>query len=222
MTNPEIFLNEKTVSENQINTALRVRKSAYLFESVPNKLVEDYLNKGWEINRRFKTKTRLQKPKQQDQKFEDQVWATFAGLGFKYLNTDRNFKLPYSIDNSLTQQIDVFAADEETVLIIECKSTDGEPKKGNFKETIEAIGGKKEGLLKTIHKIFVGHKPKVKFIFATNNYILSAPDEERLNNYGIIHFDSEMIQYYEELNKHLGVAARFQLLGFLFAGQNIP
>ena len=222
MKSLENLLDEKTVSENQIKSALRSRKSPYIYESIPNKLEEDYLAQGWEINRRFKTKTRLQKLKPQDQRFEDLVWTTFAGLGFKYLNNDRNFRLPYSSDDTLTQQIDILAADEETVLIIECKSTDGEPKKGNFKEAIEAIGGKKEGLIKSIRKIFAGHKPKVKFIFATNNYILSVPDQDRLNNYGIIHFDSEMIQYYEELNRHLGIAARFQLLGFLFAGQSIP
>nr|WP_319273523.1 DGQHR domain-containing protein [uncultured Draconibacterium sp.] len=222
MLNLTDFLEKNTVSEKQIPSNIRKRKSEFLFESVLSKYEDDFIGKGWEVNRRFKTKTRLQKRKPQDQKFEDKVWATFAGLGFKFLNIDRNFKLPYSNDENLTQQIDVFAADEETVLIIECKSTGGEPKKGNFKETIEAIGGKKDGLLKTIQKIFSGHKPKVKFIFATNNYILSKPDIERLENYGIIHFDNEMIQYYDELNKHLGIAARFQLLGFLFSGQKIP
>lgn len=216
------FLEKNTVCEKLIPSHLGKRKSEFIFESVSSKLEEEYIAKGWKVNRRFRTKTRLQRPKPQDQKFEDIVWATFASLGFRYLNIDRNFRLPYSQENGPTQQIDVFAADEETVLIIECKSTDGEPKKGNFKETIEAIGGKKEGLLKTIYKIFNGYKPKVKFIFATNNYILSAPDIERLNNYDIIHFDNEMIDYYEELNKHLGVAARFQLLGFLFSGQTIP
>ncbi len=216
------FLEKNTVFEKQIPSNLRKRRSEFIYESVPIKLEEDFTKQGWEINRRFKTKTRLQKPKPQDQKFEDKVWATFAGLGFKFLNEDRNFKLNYSNDSELTQQIDVFAADEETVLLIECKSTAGEPKKGNFKETIEAIGGKKDGLIKTIHKIFNGHKPKIKFILATNNYILSGPDTERLRNYDIIHFDNEMIQYYDELNKHLGVAARFQLLGFLFSGQTVP
>jgi hypothetical protein len=79
-------------------------------------------------------------------------------------------------EESITQQIDVFAADDEAILVVECKATDGEPKKGNFKEAIEALGGKKEGLIKSIRKAFPDSKHKIKFIFATKNYILSEPD----------------------------------------------
>ncbi|MBW1746206.1 MAG: hypothetical protein JRJ25_07835, partial [Deltaproteobacteria bacterium] len=63
---------------------------------------------------------------------------------------------------------------------------------------------------------------KLKFIFATKNYFLSKPDKERLDNFGILHFDEETIQYYQDLTKHLGLSARFQLLGNLFEGQDIP
>lgn len=125
-------------------------------------------------------------------------------------------------EESITQQIDVFAADDEAILVVECKATDGEPKKGNFKEAIEALGGKKEGLIKSIRKAFPDSKHKIKFIFATKNYILSEPDKQRLDNFGIVHFDDEIIQYYSELTKHLGFSARFQLLGNLFEGQIIP
>jgi DNA sulfur modification protein DndB len=87
---------------------------------------------------------------------------------------------------------------------------------------IEAIGGKKEGIHKAIRLLFPDHKHKVKFILATSNYYLSQPDIERLENFGILHFDEETIQYYQDLTKHLGVSARFQLLGNLFEGQEIP
>lgn len=105
-------------------------------------------------------------------------------MGFSFLNKDRNFRLPYSNDEKLTQQIDIFVADEETILIIECKVA-GNPKQSNFKETIEAIGGKKEGLITTIQQLFPDTKYKIKFIFATKNYYLSEQDNARLNNYGI-------------------------------------
>ncbi|MBO6516833.1 MAG: DGQHR domain-containing protein [Bacteroidia bacterium] len=150
------------------------------------------------------------------------VWTTISQLGFSMMNKDRSFKMPYSDDMRLTQQVDIFAADDETILLIECKASDGELKKGNFKKEIEAIGGKKLGYLRAIKKLFPGHKHKVRFILATKNYILSDQDRERLDNFGILHFDEEVIQYYSDLTKHLGVSARFQLLGNLFEGQDIP
>ena len=57
--------------------------------------------------------------------FEDEVWTTFTNLGFNFMNKDRNFKMPYSDDFTLAQQIDVFAAYEETLIFVECKSCEG-------------------------------------------------------------------------------------------------
>jgi len=213
---------ESIVLEKSIRSTISKRKKDFIFESINPESRERYEKDGWEIEREFKTKIRMKKLKPFDMAFEDEVWATIANLGFKYLNKDRNFKMPYSIDPLLTQQIDVFAADDETILFIECKATDGELKKGNFKEVIEAIGGKKEGIYKTIRKLFPDSKHKIKFIFATKNYILSEPDKERLDNFGILHFEEDTIKYYQDLTNHLGLSARFQLLGNLFEGQDIP
>lgn len=213
---------DSLVAEKNFRSTLTARKKTHLFESILPELLDRYKDDGWEIDREYKTTIRVKKPKSFDMAFEDEVWTTVASLGFNIMNKDRHFKMPYSDDPKLSQQIDVFAVDEETILLIECKATEGEPKKGNFKEAIEAIGGKKEGILATIRKLFPGTKHKVKFIFATKNYFLSSPDIERLNNFGILHFDEETIQYYQELTKHLGLSARFQLLGNLFEGQEIP
>ncbi|MCE4566109.1 DGQHR domain-containing protein [Maribellus sp. CM-23] len=213
---------EGMVPEKSLKSIIAKRKKPYIYESVPLELVEKFKTLGWEIDREYKTTVKMRKIKAFDMAFEDEVWSTIASLGFFYMNKDRNFRMPYSDDPKLTQQVDVFAADNETILFIECKAANGEPKKGNFKETIEAIGGKKEGIHKAVKKLFPKSKYKLKFIFATKNYYLSEPDKERLNNFGILHFDEETVQYYQDLIKHLGLSARFQLLGNLFEGQEIP
>jgi DNA sulfur modification protein DndB len=217
----EQFLDMFTNPSN-LRNLISTRNNQYLTESILPELVERYTSDGYEVDKTFKTRVRVKKLKPYDVAFEDEVWATIANLGFKYLNKDRSFKMPYSEDFSLTQQIDVFAADDETILIIECKATDGEPKKGNFKETIEAYAGMKEGIQKSIKKLFPESKHKIKFILATKNYFLSEPDIERLQHFGILHFDEEILKYYQDLTKHLGLSARFQLLGNLFAGLDIP
>jgi DNA sulfur modification protein DndB len=213
----DMFANPNNLGRLKIS-----RLNTYLVESIEPELIEKYKLKGYELDKVFKTKTRVKKIKPADIAFEDEVWATIASLGFTYLNKNRNFKLPYSEEFSITQQIDVFAADEEVALVIECKATEGEPKKGNFKETIEAYGGMKEGIIKSIRKLFPNSKHKIKFIFATKNYYLTDPDIDRLKNFGILHFDEEIIKYYQDLSKHLGLSARYQLLGNLFEGQDIP
>ncbi|WP_374971031.1 DGQHR domain-containing protein [Terrabacter sp. BE26] len=161
----------------------------------------------------------MRKPKPHDIAFEDRVWATFAKLGFTSLNKDRSLTLKYGAGNNECQQIDVFAADDDVVLVVECKSST-ETRTGQFKKEIEAIQGQRAGILRTIKTEYASHK--VKFILATNNYGVTKLTGERIASAGIIHMNEEVIDYYLGLADHLGEAARFQLLGNLFAGQKIP
>lgn len=113
----------------------------------------------------------------------------------------------------------MFAADDETVLIIEAKSTITKNKSCNFKKDLEAIGYKKAGLIDTIKKEYPNHK--IKFIFATNNYNIGEQDKIRMKEFNIFHFDEDKLSYFTELANHLGYSARYQLLGALFEGQTI-
>ena len=220
-----IELLQKLITEKDISKELRKRKNRYVFDSIPinsTELLQNMYDNGWEFDREYKTKIKIKKLKDQDVFFEDRVWTLFANMGFTLLNKDRNFNLPYDKKKpELTQQIDVFAKDDETILIVECKSAI-ENKKGDFKKELEAMSGKIEGLIKTIKSLFPDQKLKFKYIFATQNYALSAPDIERLENLNGVHFDEETIDYYLYLFQQLGLASRYQLLGSLFYGQDIP
>lgn len=220
-----IQLLSKLITEKDIKSSLRLRKNSYNFDSLPinaTELLEDRIKNGWEVDREYKTKIRIKKLKSQDIFFEDKVWQLFASLGFKLLNKDRNLHLPYDKKNlNLTKQIDVFAKDNETILIVECKSAVSN-KKGDFKDELEATKGTMGGLVQTIKDLFPNEKLKFKYIFATQNYALSKPDIERLDTLNGVHFDEDTIEYYLNLFKQLGLATRYQLLGSLFYGQEIP
>ena len=215
--------NGQIVSGNELKKVKNIKSKTYLFKSIPIKLLSDYEKEGWVLDKTFKTKFRVKKLKPFDILFEDEVWVMLANLGFTNLNKDRQFRIAYSKGEGtpLTQQIDVFAADEETILLVECKATDS-VRKGNFKETIEAIGGKKARLFSELRKKYPIDSPKIRIIFATKNYYLSEQDKSRLEQFDIIHFDEDIIQYYKDLAKHLGISARYQLLGNLFKGRKIP
>ena len=103
---------------------------------------------------------------------------------------------------------------------MECKSTETIGKPGQFKTEVEAIQGKREGLMRRIWEEYPDRK--IKFILATNNYMLSDPVKERVAAAQIFHVDEYAVDYYLELAAHLGAAAKYQLLGALFAGDKIP
>ncbi len=220
----EIF--NKLITEKEIPSQLRWRKKSFFSKTIPNKNVaefEELIENGWTIDKEFKTSKRVKKEKNHDVLFEDKVWSLFASLGFHLMNKNRKFDLPYSKSNpKLTQQIDVFAKDDETIIIVECKSTAEENKRGDFKKELEAYKGKIGGIRTTISQLFPDQKLKFKFILATENYSISEGDISRLTGIGGLHFDDEAINYYADMYKQLGLASKYQLLGSLFGGQEIP
>ncbi|WP_316760045.1 DGQHR domain-containing protein [Pedobacter aquatilis] len=220
----KIKLIGKLISDTDVTRELRIKKADAYFESATNgsAILKEKLAEGWELKAELKTKSRIFKKKPLDIAFEDKVWALFALLGFKLLNKDRHFHIPYDKkDPSLTHQVDVFAKDDETVLIVECKST-SKDKIGDFKQELEAMKSKKAGIINTISALFPTTKPKFKYILATSRLGISDNDVLRLESVDGIHFSEEIIDYYYLLHSQIGVAARYQLLGGLFAGQEIP
>lgn len=213
-------LDEMLVPPDKLRGIARRRKTPNVYENVRPELRDVYEADGWELDRILKRSVKMRKPKPPDVAFEDAIWTLFATLGFTDLNLDRQFRLPYGSGIGEEQQIDVFAADSETVLIVECKASIGERKTRTFKKEAEAIAGVRSGLLRSIKIRYPSHK--VKFILATRGYAVEAIAKKRLANLDIAHFDEDTVEYYTELSKHLGPATRFQLLGSLFAGQKIP
>lgn len=212
---------EKIVSGKDLVKAKNLRKNQYVEARERRVALSELEEEGWEYVKDYADPKfiKVRKEKPYDERFEDKVWLLFAQMGFTHLNKDRNFKMSYDYHNpDFTQQIDVFAADDETVLIVECKSAET-MKDGVFKKPLESLHGQMDGLRKEALKQFP--KRKVKFIWATNNYIMSRADLKKMEEWGIIYFSDSVIQYYSELVKHLGTCARYQLLGNLLANTEI-
>ena len=211
---------DRLVYGDEVQRVKRERSVPYITKTIFASSLADEQADGWELLSEMKNpkKVKVKKDKPQDEIFEDTVWVLLANLGFTTMNRDQHFKMSYGNNSSQTQQIDVFAVDDETILFVECKSavklTDGV-----FKTVIEAYSEKMKGLRAEASQHFPNRK--CKFIFATNNYILSHNDAERLKASEIIHFNENTLAYYQELVKHLGSCARYQLLGNLFAHTTI-
>lgn len=220
--NKKIELLGKLINEKEILKQLKIRNKEHFYQSIKYSQLEVFQNDGWETYREFKTTVNIRKKKSFDVEFEDKVWTLFAQLNYKFMNKDRYFSLPYEKNSDThSQQIDVFAKDDETVLLVECKSAN-ENKRGDFKKELEAMSAKIDGLRKSVYALFPNVKHKIKFILATRNYSISDEDLERLKKIGGVHFNEEIVDYFFSLFSQIGVSAKYQLLGNLFEGQEIP
>jgi DNA sulfur modification protein DndB len=219
MTPPGDAIRDHLIEVNKIPAETRRRLATHVLATIAKGKVEEYERGGWVVDKELKTRTRMRNEKPHDMAFEGRVWAAFARLQFTRLNRDRAFKLQYGTATHQTQQVDVFAADDEVVLVIECKSTE-KIRSEQFKKESEAIAGRKAGIIRRIRKEYPQHK--VKFILATNNFTLSNDTKDRLAAGDIFHVSEDMVDYFLTLADHLGAAAKYQLLGALFAGQKIP
>lgn len=220
--NLRVKLYSKLIWWNDILLQLKDRKKSYITENIPLASKNEYLGNGWAVDVEFKNSIRVKKDKTIDVAFEDRVWSLFAQLQYDFLNKDRYLHLPYDKNNpELTQQIDVFVKDKETVLLIECKTAESN-KRGDFKKELEAMASKIWWLKSIVNSLFPDSRPKIKYILATKNLTISDEDKIRLQNIGWIHFDEDNIDYFYGMYSQIWLACKYQLLWTLFDGQDIP
>jgi len=203
----------------ELQELAKTRKDEYNVERIPLSAFDSYIAQGYEEVSRSKRKARVRKLKKQDEIFENRVWTLFYKMGFTSLNKDRHCVVAYDISGDhCTKQIDVLCADDETIILVECKSAT-QFRKGNFKQNLESYRGILAGLRQTLRQEFCDRK--LAFIYATNNYDLGQADIDRIQGFNMVHFNEETINYYYQLVEHLGKSAKYQLLGTLFKGSRI-
>jgi len=210
----------KLIKDADIKANLKIRSSSFVHETVDKRVASDYEKKGWLVEKEHKKKVTFKKAKTHFTMFEDRLWVILAKMGFTTLNKS-DLKLPYTADHEIPgKQIDVFAADSETIIVVECKSSQ-EMKKEYFSKELNEYDKVISGGNKVLKKEF-SEKHKIRYIFATNNIILSDNDRKRLRDLNMIHFNQDDINYYEQLLSTVGSAARYQLLARLFKDLEIP
>lgn len=196
-------------------------KKIFVSEKIPVSELPEYIDAGWEKSKDYKSPkfVGVSKEKPICEQFEDRVWLLFASMGFDGLNEENGIQISYDFNNDdLKERIGVVAVDEETVLIVLCYASETMVER-SFVAEINDFSSKIGGIRKEILKQYPGKK--TKFIWASHNYIMNRRDLTLLDNKGIAYFSDTTIEYYFELAKHLGSCSRYQLLGSLFANQEI-
>lgn len=219
-----VALRGKMSSDKSLLGKLYVAKSSkYHSRNVDHSLVEGLLEEGWEeYGAPLKTKTRLRKPKSHGAQFEDDIWCQLYRLGYRTLNVDENFCLPFGQAASDKKQIDVVAIDDDSVLLVECKSSNVASKAPSFKTEFEALRLRLDGYRKSIDQTF-GPGRRIKYIFATRNFRISrnSVDIQRLVEAGGFYYNDNTYQYVDSLLKSYRDAAHYQFMGLIMKGQAI-
>lgn len=210
----------KMVENKTLATEKNARKKIFISQKILSKDLPDYVDKGWEKSKEFKNPkfVCVSKEKTVQEQFEDKIWVLCASMGFTVLNQKSLF-ISYDFhSDSLKEEISVVAVDDETILIIKCFASENVIEH-SFAEEINSYSEKISGIRKEVLKQYPGRK--TKFIWATQNYISNRRDIALLDKAGMAFFSESTIEYYAELAKHLGSCSRYQLLGNLFANQEI-
>ena len=195
----------------------------YEYVSVVHKLVEDYVEDGWEIMPKpSKLKSKLRKHKSTDERQENGFWCLLKSLGYKEMNFGRNFKIKIRRPpgETLEKQIDVFAKDDETVIVAECKASNKLTRR-HLQKDIEEFANLKGPISTEINKLY-GKKLKIIWIFVTKNIMWSKHDKERAIGENIKIITEKEQNYYWTIAQHIGPAARYQFLAEFLKDQSIP
>jgi len=200
------------------------RRKDYLELSVLKALVPEYLESEWQIDRDLKINTRLRKPCGHDERLENKVWYLCYLLGYPEISSGRNFQVKIQRKGAepLNKQIDVLAKDDETVVVTECKSSANITRR-TLQKDIEEFASLQKPIAEAIRNHYGrDFKPKIIWLFVTNNIIWSGPDRSRAAGSSINIVTEKELRYYLQIADHLRSAARFQFLAEFLSGQKIP
>jgi len=219
----EPLLSTLLTEKSSIRSAYGRRKEIHSFQSIDSDLLLQYLGDGWEIHKEGARRTRIKKEKTLQSQLEDRVWCLFYRLGYLELNNE-SFCIQYvNSDGKIEKKpVNVFAKDDETVIITFCKSRETRGKKTLQTELID-ISLIQRVLANTIKKHYgVSFRPKIIWMYVTHNIIWSEQDIEKANAVNIRVVTENELQYFDAFARHMGAAGRFQFLAEFLDGQEIP
>jgi DGQHR domain-containing protein len=138
--------------------------------------------------------------------FECRVRDLLKTMGFSDVGGGR--------DSELGIQVDACGGFEDSLIIVECKSTQKDKK-----PLLDAIRTTR-GVMKQIEEAVKNHPTyckysRVVFAIATNFEIRETDEEEALNDPKVFLWDRAFVDYYEELISRIGEYSKFNLLGEL-------
>ena len=181
-----------------------------------------YIDEGYEVfPSRLKKQIKVRLPIDHSKVFENKCWCLMYDLGFRNLNRNDHFSLPYGKSKEEAQQIDVVAINDDVAILIECKSSEvlGETDT-DHRPYIDTLEKKIAGFKRSIEQLCGGPR-RIKFVFATNNQKLGKTNVDILKKAGVFHLDNPAQDYLKNLVTTYKNSAHYQFMGMVFKGEII-
>jgi hypothetical protein len=190
------------------------RRKFFDEKSVAGDAIQDHEAKGWQIDRKLKRVTKVKREKEIDERLENRFWMLLVKLGYPEISDGRNFTVLIERKGAepLRKQVDVFAKDDETVIVAECKASEKLTRR-SLQKDLEEFANLKGPISNAIRKHYgTSIKLKIIWLFITENIIWSTPDKQRAAGENIRVITERELRYYVQIADHLGKAARYQFL----------
>jgi DGQHR domain-containing protein len=201
----------------------RRRRDDHDYAKIPQEDEKKYLSSGWTIHKKLQSHLWIKRPKSVEVLLEDRVWCLFYRMGYPRISGPKFSVAFKNADGSNgIKKIDVLAADEETVVVVECRARESRGRR-SLQRDIDELEGLQKKLSQSIRAHFgKGYNPKIVWLMATQNIIWAEKDAERAEAANIRAVTENEIQYFEAFVAHIGNAGRYQFLAEFLEGQEIP
>ena len=219
-----VYLHPLLADQRQIRREAAKRRKLFNEKKLSSDQIPEHEAAGWVIAKHLRRKTKVKKQKELDERIENRFWMLLYRMGYPELNQGRNFTILIQRKGAedIKKQIDVFAKDEETVIVAECKASDKVARR-SLQKDIEEFANLKGPISRSIQNHYGrDFKPKIIWFFVTENIIWSKPDKERALGENIRVITEKELRYYAQIAEHLGKAARYQFLAEFLQNQEIP
>lgn len=178
---------------------------------------------GWHVQRTNKNSVRMRRPRHLDEVTENRFWGILYRFGYSELNKGRRFSVMVGKgQDAIEKQVDIFAKDDETVVIAECRSRKL-PTKLSLLEDLNQFAELMKPMAEAVRKHYGEQfRPKIIWCFVTDNIRWSEDDLRRAKEYNINVIQGLELIYFEEFSKKLGPAARYQFHAEYLESQKVP
>lgn len=221
---PQKYLSPLLVDSQQRTREAVKRRKPQDFKSISETEVPDAESEGWEVDRTLTHKVRMRRPKSVAERLENRFWMLLFKLGYPEMNQGRSFTILIERKGAdpIWKQIAVFAKDDETVIVAECKASEKVSKR-TLQKDIEEFANLKGSIAQAVQRHYGREfKPKIIWLFVTENIIWSKQDRERAAGVNIRIVVERELRYYLQIAEYLGNAARYQFLAEFLKDQEIP
>jgi DNA sulfur modification protein DndB len=195
-----------------------------VWSTVPASELEAHLEGGWEVRRKNKRSVALRQAKDHAALLRSRVWSLLYRMGFSYISDSEGavLQLDRGADGP-AHSVDCLAVDDEVAVAAYCRSSLKPRRDSRFEDTVAAVASVRGRLARATAQIEAENRTKraVATVVFLNNYLLTDSDSARAEAEQVRLFDEQDLEYYEELVKHLGPAARYQFLSEVFRGRAV-